>query len=225
MRNLLKTGIVFVLGGIAQRVLDRFLDWSEALSSKFLSGLSLSDLLLVVMLIIGCLLIVVSVSKSRPIASKPEASFDPKFSHVNAHLFYPAKRWWHKRRVLRKRWWEIWKQIPCRHKLALVKDLKKAYWVGKFAWNQIIEGKIEWFSEEDQDLDQWCRKEGYTLFREEADEDKLLEPYFYAEIVNKKTKYRRGDSVLFRTRYRGKLVDGFFDNEIVFPDERKSDWC
>lgn len=219
MQNKLKTGIAFVLGGIAQRVLDRFLDWSEpVLSSAFLSGLSLSDVLLIVMVIIGGLLIAVGLWKSRLNVSKPKVmSLDPKFSHVSARLFYSPKRRWHKTRVPTKHWWEISKQTPSRHKLVLVKDLKKAYWVGKFAWDLIIEDKIEWFSEEDQDLDQWCKKEGYYLVNEEATRDKLLEPYFKAEIKNKKSEYHLGEVVLFRTHYRGELTNGFFSNQIFAP--------
>jgi hypothetical protein len=148
-------------------------------------------------------------------------SFDPKFKHVSARLFYTPKRWWHRKRVTTKHWWEISKQTPSRHKLILVNDLKRAYWVGKFAWNLIIEGKIEWFSEEDQDLDEWCTKEGYTPFHEEADENKLLEPYFFAEIVDKKAEYKKGENLLFKTRYRGKLTNGFFSNQIFPPDGQR----
>jgi len=113
----------------------------------------------------------------------------------------------------------------------LVFDLKKAYWVGKFAWNLIIEDKVEWFSEEDQDLDQWCKKEGYTWMKEEATEDKLLEPYFEAEIKDKKAEYRQGEAVFFKVCYRGELTNGFFDNEItplsgrILPNGRPSYWC
>ena len=42
----------------------------------------------------------------------------------------------------------------------------------------------------------------------------LFGPHYEAEIVNKKRIYKRGEAILFRAFYHGKLVNGFFDNEI-----------
>lgn len=154
-----------------------------------------------------------SVEISRPL--------DPKFKIVEARLFYP-------RTISRER--RDPKKVNPYHKLILIKDLKKAYYVGSYAWNLILTNKIEWFTEDDQDIEEWCKKEGYVLVKEDATEDYLLEPYFDAEIRKKKASYRQGELVLFRTHYRGDLVNGFFDNEIlppngqVFSDGRPRAW-
>jgi hypothetical protein len=148
---------------------------------------------------------------------KKLALLDGKFRHIEARFFYPPKHRWEKIRVLKKHWWEIWKQAPSHHKLVVVKDLRKAYYVGTYVWNLIAEGKIEWFSEEEQDIDEWCKREGYKLVKEDASEDKLLEPYFRAEIKDKKSEYRLGEAILFRTHYRGELTNGFFSNQIFAP--------
>lgn len=150
--------------------------------------------------------------------------FDPKLTHVNARLFYPQMSRWKKFLHLDEKGERNPKKKKPRHKLILIKDLKKAYYIGAYAWNLIIGDKVEWFCEEEQDIEEWCKKEGYVLIKEEATEDSLLEPYFKAEVRDRKKKYRKGEPVLFRTHYRGELVNGFFDNEIVFPDERTHVW-
>ena len=141
--------------------------------------------------------------------SKPKTSNKPNFNHVEAHLFYPKKY------SLEKR--DPNKHVP-RQKLVLVKDLKKAYEMGDYALKLVTTGKIKsWFPEDEQnDLDEWCKKNGYDLLHEEATEEKLLEPYFEAEIKDKKQEYHLGDLVLFRTHFRGKLVHGCFHNRIVY---------
>lgn len=156
----------------------------------------------------------------EPTEPAPHAP-DRNLQHVEARLFYPNN-------VIREN--RDPKKNNPHHKIILLKDLKKAYYVGSYAWNLIIMNKIEWFSENDQDIEEWCNNEGYTLFKEDADEDNLLEPYFFAEIRNKKSTYRRGEPLLFRTIYRGNLTNGFFDNQIeaplgqVFPDGRPVAW-
>lgn len=168
--------------------------------------------------------------KKRSDASIGSDVVIPNFEHVEVRIFYPPKRRWEKTRVLEKHWWEIRKQSPSRQKLALVKDLRKAYYVGTYAWNLILKGKIEWFHEEDQDIEDWCKKEGYKLVKENASKDNLLEPFFEAEIIDKKTEYRQGETVFFRTHYRGDLINGFFDNQItplsgeILPNGRPSYW-
>jgi len=157
--------------------------------------------------------------------------FNPMFKHIEARLFYSPKRRWEETRVIEKHWWEIRKQKPSRSKLVLVKDLKKAYYVGTYAWNLIIERKIEWFAEDDQNIEEWCKREGYKLIKQNASEDNLLEPFFDAKISDKKAQYRQGEAVFFETIYRGKLTNGFFDNEItplsgqILPNRRPSYWC
>jgi hypothetical protein len=135
----------------------------------------------------------------------------PNFDHVEARLFYPKKYSWEKGERDPK------KNVP-RLKLVLVKDLKKAYYVGDYALKLIQNGKIRPFSEDEQDLAEWCRKHGYVLIPEDGTEDKLLEPYFEAEIKNKKIEYHPREHVLFRTCYRGSLTNGFFENEIVHSE-------
>lgn len=157
------------------------------------------------------------------VATSIIGSRDPRLKHVEARLFYSSDVNWEKKQIDPK------KNNP-RHKLILVKDLKKAYHVGTYAWDLILKNKIEWFSEDDQDLEEWCKKRGYTLIPDDASEDKLLEPYYLFEIVDKKTEYMRGESVYFRTHYRGRLIKGFFDNEMTplsgerLPDGRSSYW-
>lgn len=46
----------------------------------------------------------------------------------------------------------------------------------------------------------------------------IQEPYFRAEIVGKKQAYRRGEHVIFRSRFTGWLFHGFFANTIVVPE-------
>ena len=79
-------------------------------------------------------------------------------------------------------------------------------------------GKIEWFTEDDQDLEEWCKEEKYTLIKKDATEADLLEPYVCEKIVDKKEYYRRGDAILFRTHYRGELTNGFYTNQIFLPE-------
>jgi hypothetical protein len=140
----------------------------------------------------------------------------PNFDHVEAWFFY-SKKFKHS---LGER--DPKKHVP-RQKLVLVKDLKKAYYVGEYALNLVLAGKIRsWFSDDKQDnLDEWCRAKGCKLIPEEATEDKLLEPYFHAEIKNKKEKYHAREQVLFKTHFRGKLTNGFFHNEIVNSELKK----
>lgn len=152
------------------------------------------------------------------------SNFDPKLRHIEARLFYPSLPKWKRFLHFNERKERNPKKKNPRHKLILVKDLKKAYYVGAYGWNLIVKDKIEWFSENEQDLEEWCKKEGYTLIPNEATEDSLLEPYFKAEIRDKKKEYHRGEPVLFRTLYRGDLVNGFFDNEIVSPDGTTIAW-
>lgn len=101
-----------------------------------------------------------------------------------------------------------------RLKLILVTDLKKAYWVGNYAWDLIFNNRVRWHSDNEQDLTEWCKKESYTLIKRDATEADLLEPYHEEEIVNKKKDYKRGEAILFRSVYRGELTNGFFSNQI-----------
>ncbi|MDN5868943.1 MAG: hypothetical protein L0H55_16280 [Candidatus Nitrosocosmicus sp.] len=44
-------------------------------------------------------------------------------------------------------------------------------------------------------------------------------PEFTAEIIDKKEKYRRGQDIIkFRSRYKGKIDNGYFANEIRIKD-------
>jgi hypothetical protein len=153
----------------------------------------------------------------RPMTDRPEIieplTYDPRFRHVEARLFYPPQISYEKgERDPRK-------NNP-RHKLVLLIDLKEAYRVGTYAWNLIFEEKIRWHSEDDQDLEKWCEKEGYTLYKRDATEELLLKPYHKAEIVNRKESYKRGEAILFRTFFRGELINGFFSNQIFAPDSQ-----
>lgn len=139
---------------------------------------------------------------------------DPKFEHLEARLFYPPDVSWEKGERTPH------KNNP-RHKLVLVTDLKKAYYVGKYAWNLILLDKIPWFSDDEQDLRKWCISEGYEYIPKNGTEKKLLKSFFSAEIIDKRKNYRQGENVLFRTHYRGELKNGFFDNEITGPNKFK----
>jgi hypothetical protein len=143
--------------------------------------------------------------------SLSKTGFDRRFDHVEARLFYPLNiKYENGERDPRK-------NNP-RHKLILMTDLRKAYRVGKYAWNLIYEDRIRWHSEDEQNLEEWCKKEGYTLIPLDATEDRLLEPYSEAVMVNKKEVFKRGEIILFKTRYRGELVKGFFSNQIFTPE-------
>lgn len=137
--------------------------------------------------------------------------FNPKYDYIEARLFYPRTISWERRDP---------RKIKPHYKLILIKDLKKAYYVGSYVWNLILTNQIEWVTEDEEDLDEWCGKKGYALIKEDATEYNLLEPCFYAEIKDKKFTYRHGEQVLFYTHYRGNLVNGFFDNEILLPNSK-----
>jgi hypothetical protein len=140
---------------------------------------------------------------------KDEKITKPDFnSFVEARLFFPSNI---------KRSERDLNHIPHK-KLVLVKDSRKAYYVGEYALNLIKMRKIEWFAEDEQDLNDWCKTNGYTQIPENGDKDKLLERFFEAEIVNARPEYHLGESVNFRTRYRGNLKKGFFHNTITRID-------
>lgn len=108
---------------------------------------------------------------------------DSQFEHLEARLFYPPEVSWKKgERTPRK-------NNP-RLKLVLIKDLKKAYYIGKYVWDLILKGKIPWFSEDEQDLRKWCANEGYEFIPENGDKKRLMEPFFSAEIIDKRNHYR-----------------------------------
>ena len=112
----------------------------------------------------------VQLFREKPISNisvEISRSLNPKFKHVEARLFFPHNVSREKRDP---------KQTKPRHKLILIKDLKKAYYVGSYAWNLIITNKIEWFTEFEQDLDEWCKKGGYELIKRDSTEAVLLEP-------------------------------------------------
>ncbi|MHA2345643.1 MAG: hypothetical protein ACXACP_02890 [Candidatus Hodarchaeales archaeon] len=146
------------------------------------------------------------IKRAEPIISQ----YDQRFKHVEARLFYPPEIKYEKGDRDPKR------NNP-RLKLILLTDLKKAYWVGKYAWNLIYEDKIRWHSEDKQNIEEWCKREGYTLIPRDATESNLLEPYHQAEILNKKRIFKRGAAIIFKTQYRGKLINGFFSNQIFTP--------
>lgn len=133
---------------------------------------------------------------------------NPKYRHIEARLFFPQNLSQERRDP---------RQTKPRKKLILIKDLKKVYYVGSSAWNLIVTNQIEWFTDNEQDIEKWCKKEGYMLYKEDATEENLLEPYFYAGIKDKKDMYRPGEPILFHTHFRGTLVNGFFDNAIQLP--------
>jgi hypothetical protein len=147
-------------------------------------------------------------------SSKNETN-KPNFDHIQAWFFYPKKYSWGKGERDPK------KHVP-RQKVVLVTDSKKAYFMGKYAIDLVLNEKVRWFSDDKQEnLGEWCKNKGYELMHEIGTEDLLLEAYFHAEIKDKKEKYRRGDIVIFETYYRGKLKNGFFDNKILYPEGKK----
>jgi hypothetical protein len=151
----------------------------------------------------------------KPSSKKSEPNFD---EFLEAYFFYPKK-------YSRERGERDPKKIVPRKKLVLIKDSRKAYYVGEYALNLVLTDKLtNWFTEDETkelDLDSWCTQKGYTLIPENGDENKLLEPYFEAEIKDKKEEYRLGDIVLFRTHFRGFLNHGLFDNEIMHCEGKK----
>jgi hypothetical protein len=182
-------------------------DW--ILSTSF--PITIPQLLFLILGIVGSILIAVSLRKKSSTVKPTE----PDFNHVEAWFFYPRRYSWDRGERDPKKF------VP-RQKLVLVKDLKKAYYIGDYALNLVLTGKIKsWFSEDEQDLDKWCPDKGYNLTHEEGTEEKLLEPYFEAEIENRKTVYHPRDLILFRTHYRGSLTRGFFDNEIVHSEGKR----
>jgi hypothetical protein len=177
------------------------------LASFSVSPYPILSLTFLVLIIIGILLIAISFLRKSP----SEKKRGPNFDHVEARFFFPLKT---------KRSERDLNHSPHK-KIVMVKDSRKAYFVGEYAMNLIKKKKIEWFSEDEQDLGEWCERNGYTLIPEDGTEDKLLEPFFEAEIKEKKTEYHRGDFVLFRTRFRGELTYGFFDNRITHSENKK----
>jgi hypothetical protein len=186
-------------------------DW---IVSPYFPQLTVPLLLFLILAIIGIILICIALLR-KPF-SHIQKTAKPKFDHIEAWFFYPKRYRWdrHER--------DPNKIVP-RQKLALVKDLKKAYIIGDYALNLVKTGKIKsWFSEDEQDnLDDWCNKKGYIPTHDEATEDKLLEPFFEAEIKDKKQEYHREELVLFRMHFRGPLEHGFFDNEILHCEGQK----
>lgn len=97
-----------------------------------------------------------------------KASFDPKFDHIEAWLFYGPKV--HHSKDER----DPEKNNP-RHKLVCNTITKKAYYIDSVVWRMIRDGKIRWHSDADQDLEKWCIKMGYELVKKDARESHLLD--------------------------------------------------
>jgi hypothetical protein len=99
---------------------------------------------------------------------KDRSSFDPKFDHIEAWLFYGPKVHLSENNIGPE------KNSP-RHKLVCNTVTKKAYYIDSVVWRMICDGKIRWHSDIDQDLDKWCAKMGYELVRKDARESHLLD--------------------------------------------------
>ena len=136
------------------------------------------------------------------------------FDHLEYWFFYPTKYNWERRER------DPARNVP-KQKIVLVKDTRKAYIVGKYALDLVLNNEsISWFSESEQeDLNSWIVSKGYDPTGEEGTKKKIIDiPFFEAEIKGKKEEYHRGELIRFRTHYRGYLKKGFFDNKIVNVD-------
>lgn len=174
--------------------------------------LTIPDLLSIMLLVLGIILIIIDIKRKPTFEKKDE----PNFDHIEAWFFYSKKYSWGKGERDPK------KHVP-RQKLVLLKDLKKAYYMGEYALNLVLNDKIKSsLTDNEQDnLHEWCNARGYDLIPNDGTKDRLLEPYFKAEIKDKKSEYHPRDIVLFRTHYRGKLTNGFYHNEIVHSENKK----
>jgi hypothetical protein len=153
------------------------------------------------------LVVIAIVYTYRKFSMKPQP--EATYGHLEAWFFYNKKFIWEKGER------DPNKHIP-RQKIVLIKDTKKAHTIGDYVLKLVSDKKISWFTDDEQNnLDEWCVKKGFTPPTEEGTEERLMEPYFYAEITNKKDTYNKGDSVFFKTIYRGQLKYGLFDNMIT----------
>lgn len=99
---------------------------------------------------------------------REEAERDLTFDHVEAWLFYPHEISYGRKERDPKR------NNP-RMKLVCNTITKKAFFVDDDVWRMIYEGQIRWHSEDEQDLERWCRKMGYQLFKRDARLADMLE--------------------------------------------------
>lgn len=211
--KLVLVGIAFVLGGIfggflsgaGSDLYNMTREW--VLSSVF--PLTLPQLLFSILAIIGITLIIIGFWKKSP-----NKLIKPNFDHVIACFFYPEKYSWDKGER------DPNKIVP-RLKLVLVTDSEKGYYIGDYIMKLVKNRKIKWLSEDKQDLNEWCKNTGYKLIPEIGTEEKILEPCFKAEILNKKQEYHRGDKVFFKSYFRGLLNHGFLSNKIVNSEGKK----
>jgi hypothetical protein len=208
LNNALKWIVELVLSFIGFSLLGGLFEHMPSFTIPFTTQETLAILFLVAALALG--IYFVWAWKKSPSKRPPKLSYD----HLEARLFYPKKYSWERGERDPKR-------NPPRNKLIIVKDLKKAYYIGEYAWKLIDQNKIKWFSEDEQDLEEWCKSKDYTLFPEEGTKGKLFdEPYFFTEIENPKSQYRPGTSVMFRAKYRGSLEHGFITSLITHSGKK-----
>jgi len=80
-----------------------------------------------------------------------------RLNHVEARLFYPPEISWAAKERDPK------KNNP-RKKLVCNTVTRKAYYVDDVIWDMIRENKIRWISEDDQDIEEWCRQSDKLVF-------------------------------------------------------------
>ncbi len=121
-----------------------------------------------------------TISSSSPVLGVAIATpiLDPRFSRVEAHLFFP---WYY---FLGRVSLKLGKVRDLRHmprtKLVISWKTKKALWMGDYAQRLLVPiQKIQWISERKPvlfpRLDKWCRKHDLTYVPHSATEDELLE--------------------------------------------------
>ena len=94
--------------------------------------------------------------------------FDPRYDHVEAWLFYGPEISYEKGERDPK------KNNP-RSKLVCNTITKKAYYVNRDVWEMIRGDRIRYHTDDEQDLEEWCKNMGYELVKRDAREYDLLD--------------------------------------------------
>ena len=117
--------------------------------------------------------IVLGLLSARKPAPKPKTmNLDPNLTHVGAHLFFPWQYW---RAPLRWYFKRDLKHLNGIRKTIVNWDSKKAFYIGDYAQELLVNGKIQWLSERPP-LEKWVESQKLTLISREALESDLFKP-------------------------------------------------